>query len=159
MGALSLVYAGLVAVVSAVPSSGGAQCTSEMDCQLNGICTSSGACACDAAWTGANCSKLVSIPPPCARRWNAYHSTSCAYSAVLCMSLTSSYVHVPYVSTVQNLHPAKSGGGFGHLGSNESSWGAGVIHDAQSGKWIMCRSRARKHRKEGVARLLLMDTT
>ena len=147
MGALSLVYAGLVAVVSAVPSSGGAQCTSEMDCQLNGICTSSGACACDAAWTGANCSKLVSIPPPC------------AYSAVLCMSLTSSYVHVPYVSTVQNLQPAKSGGGFGHLGSNESSWGAGVIHDAQSGKWIMCRSRARKHRKEGVARLLLMDTT
>ena len=40
---------------------GGAPCKSDSDCQLNGVCTKR-ACACDAAWTGANCSYLFSLP-------------------------------------------------------------------------------------------------
>ena len=79
---------------------GGAKCTGPMDCQLNvrppfppspppldiiaaataaqGVCTA-GACVCDPAWRGANCSTL-------------------------------------------NILPAKMRNGFGHLGSNRSSW-------------------------------------
>lgn len=36
-----------------------------------------------------------------------------------------------------NILPAKLQNGFGHLGSNRSSWGAGVIQDPVSKKWIM----------------------
>ena len=41
-----------------------AGCESDADCQLNGICdVASGTCACDAAWTGADCASLNLIPP------------------------------------------------------------------------------------------------
>ena len=36
-----------------------------------------------------------------------------------------------------NLLPAKVQNGFGHLASNGSSWGGGVIYDPKAGKWIM----------------------
>lgn len=39
--------------------------------------------------------------------------------------------------SVLNILPAKLQNGFGHLGSNRSSWGAGVIQDPASKKWIM----------------------
>lgn len=42
------------------PEEGG--CSSEIDCQLNGVCTR-GKCVCDAAWSGnANCSTLAFLP-------------------------------------------------------------------------------------------------
>ena len=40
---------------------GGAPCNTNGDCQLNGLC-SANKCACDAAWTGANCSFLFAMP-------------------------------------------------------------------------------------------------
>eukprot|EP01079_Euglenida_sp_SAG-EU17-18_P000983 gene983-2602_t len=36
-----------------------------------------------------------------------------------------------------DLRPAALANGLGHLGSNASSWGGGVIHDPITGKWIM----------------------
>ena len=39
----------------------GAKCTEDLDCQLNGLCTV-GACVCDPAWKGANCSVLNLLP-------------------------------------------------------------------------------------------------
>lgn len=41
---------------------GGAPCTTDNDCQLNGVCSSVGACTCDAAWVGANCSFVFAMP-------------------------------------------------------------------------------------------------
>lgn len=41
--------------------SGGAPCATDLDCQLNGEC-SGGVCKCDAAWRGANCSRLALLP-------------------------------------------------------------------------------------------------
>eukprot|EP01043_Picozoa_sp_COSAG02_P007326 COSAG02_NODE_217_length_28595_cov_19.642371_28_plen_71_part_00 len=34
-----------------------AQCSSDLDCSLNGHCTS-GACVCDKPWTGVSCGEL-----------------------------------------------------------------------------------------------------
>jgi hypothetical protein len=40
-----------------------AACASDLDCSLNGVCdVASGACACDAAWTGACCTRLALLP-------------------------------------------------------------------------------------------------
>ena len=57
---------------TAKPHGGGA-CTRDDDCQLNGACVG-GACACDAAWTGHNCSYLNSFPSAGSAYRN--HSTS-----------------------------------------------------------------------------------
>lgn len=45
----------------------GRQCTSALDCSLNGDCTSGGACACSAPWKGASCGELDLLPAPPAR--------------------------------------------------------------------------------------------
>lgn len=90
-----LSVANLICVSSSII--GGSRCTTNLDCQLNGLCTN-GVCVCDAAWKGANCSSL-------------------------------------------NLQPATRANGFGHLASNRSSWGGGVIRDPKSGKWIMFLSQ------------------
>ena len=42
-------------------ATGGAPCTTGLDCQLNGVCADS-KCVCDAAFTGANCSALALLP-------------------------------------------------------------------------------------------------
>ena len=48
-------------------------CTTDDDCQLNGVCDSDGACACDDEWMGARCEQLnlqpaasltAAYPPP-----------------------------------------------------------------------------------------------
>eukprot|EP00750_Incisomonas_marina_P000948 INCI10749.1.p1 GENE.INCI10749.1~~INCI10749.1.p1 ORF type:complete len:461 (+),score=40.54 INCI10749.1:156-1538(+) len=66
-----LAAAAATLVVSASESSGVAQstpsaffsCKSDLDCQLNGICeSSSGECACDPAWGGADCGDLQLEP-------------------------------------------------------------------------------------------------
>jgi len=70
------------------------ECSTELDCQLNGIC-SDGKCVCDAAWSGSpNCSKLA-------------------------------------------LLAAKFRNGYGYLNSSTSSWGGGVIYDAESATYVM----------------------
>lgn len=53
---LSLSVAGLQLMLAAAPASEAA-CATDLDCSLNGVCTS-GACVCDAAWTGPNCNLL-----------------------------------------------------------------------------------------------------
>ena len=42
---------------------GGGACATAAQCQLNGRCAG-GTCACDAAWTGSNCSALDLLPAP-----------------------------------------------------------------------------------------------
>ena len=38
-------------------------CATDLDCNLNGICSpSTGACACDAAWDGPSCGILALLP-------------------------------------------------------------------------------------------------
>jgi hypothetical protein len=91
MSAFLLITASALSVASAL--SGGASCTSALDCQLNGACVSS-ACVCSPAWSGSDCSTLA-------------------------------------------LLPAKLVNGFGHVGSNTSSWGAGVALDPVSGQYMM----------------------
>ena len=54
MAAAAQVLAGLLAVLAAA----GAACRSDLDCSLNGVCTASGACACDAPWGGAQCASM-----------------------------------------------------------------------------------------------------
>eukprot|EP00040_Diaphanoeca_grandis_P028382 m.164279 g.164279 ORF g.164279 m.164279 type:complete len:571 (-) comp31332_c0_seq2:80-1792(-) len=39
-------------------------CSSNSDCQLNGICSDAGVCICDAAWKGENCKTLAVLPTP-----------------------------------------------------------------------------------------------
>jgi hypothetical protein len=53
-------------------TAGGAPCETDLDCQLNGECTA-GACVCDAAWRGANCSVLALLP---AKLVNGYGHTA-----------------------------------------------------------------------------------
>eukprot|EP01048_Picozoa_sp_COSAG05_P022542 COSAG05_NODE_4551_length_1467_cov_1.287281_1_plen_372_part_00 len=43
---------------------GGATCSTGLDCQLNGVCSSDHLCVCDAAWGGSNCSMLKLVSPP-----------------------------------------------------------------------------------------------
>ena len=38
------------------------RCTSALDCQLNGECSSAGACACNAGWRGEDCGELDLLP-------------------------------------------------------------------------------------------------
>jgi len=38
-------------------------CTSDEDCQLNGICSAAGKCDCDAMWEGANCESIALTGP------------------------------------------------------------------------------------------------
>ena len=51
------------AAALALAERGGAPCTTPLDCQLNGNCTA-GACVCQTAWSGANCSTLRLLSPP-----------------------------------------------------------------------------------------------
>ena len=50
-----------VAVSHAVAAAAAATCSSDLDCQLNGVCQS-GTCHCDAAWSGASCESLRLSP-------------------------------------------------------------------------------------------------
>ena len=45
----------------AASAHGGASCSSDSDCNLNGVCTA-GACACDRGWSGASCGLLDLLP-------------------------------------------------------------------------------------------------
>jgi hypothetical protein len=38
------------------------KCASKLDCELNGVCTSGGACSCNSGWTGATCGMLNLLP-------------------------------------------------------------------------------------------------
>lgn len=50
-------------------------CTSDLDCQLNGVCSAKGACQCDAAWSAPDCGQLRLYPgtiayhPPNTTAW------------------------------------------------------------------------------------------
>lgn len=50
------------AVMSALDRTGGDACSGPLDCQLNGVCNTTGQCECGAAWTGGNCSRLNLLP-------------------------------------------------------------------------------------------------
>ena len=54
----------LVALAIAWPHpEGGGRCTSDAECQLNGVCDSTAhVCSCDAAWYGAHCEYLFVLP-------------------------------------------------------------------------------------------------
>ena len=71
----------LLVILLAAPAlslpDGGGPCSSDLDCQLNGECTA-GACVCDAAWTGANCSVLALLP---ARWGTGYGSMNSSVSS------------------------------------------------------------------------------
>ena len=41
---------------------GGGACSSDLDCQLAGVCTTTNTCQCDAAWHGAHCEYLATLP-------------------------------------------------------------------------------------------------
>ena len=43
-------------------------CTTDLDCSLNGLCSSSGACECDAPWTGPSCGVLEYTTTPASGR-------------------------------------------------------------------------------------------
>jgi hypothetical protein len=49
--------------ISSTPSTGGgAPCTTDADCNLNGVCGSSFKCACDPQWEGSTCGELALAP-------------------------------------------------------------------------------------------------
>lgn len=50
----------IVAVAATETTSG---CVTDEDCSLSGVCTTSGACHCNAGWTGPQCSRLDRLPP------------------------------------------------------------------------------------------------
>ena len=51
------------AAALAASAAASSPCATDLDCTLNGVC-SSGACACDAPWTGAACDKLAFAVTP-----------------------------------------------------------------------------------------------
>lgn len=53
---------------------GGAACKNDIDCQLNGLCVN-GACHCDKAWVGGNCSILNLLPAKINRGFYNINST------------------------------------------------------------------------------------
>eukprot|EP01048_Picozoa_sp_COSAG05_P015332 COSAG05_NODE_1836_length_3989_cov_3.352956_4_plen_472_part_00 len=44
------------------PASGGGQCVRDEDCSLNGVCSASQGCECDAQWDGPDCGVLALLP-------------------------------------------------------------------------------------------------
>ena len=57
---LALALALALACSASATAPAGAACATDLDCSLNGVCdASSGACACDAPWTGAACAQLA----------------------------------------------------------------------------------------------------
>merc|ERR1719174_2492712 len=55
MPSLMVVCAALLPMFESAATAG--NCSSDIDCQLNGICTK-GACSCDRPWTGDHCGLL-----------------------------------------------------------------------------------------------------
>lgn len=87
--------------ISSLPQ-GGAPCTSDLDCQLNGVCGPNHQCTCVPQWTGVDCSVL-------------------------------------------NLLPAKVSNGVGSIGSNTSTWGAGIVFDPASNLYVMFHDEISEH--------------
>lgn len=56
---------GAAAAVAACCAAAAASCTTDVQCSLNGACRS-GACVCDAPWSGPQCASLQvkPLPPP-----------------------------------------------------------------------------------------------
>jgi hypothetical protein len=55
-------------------------CSSDIDCQLNGACTSSGTCACRPGWTGSDCGQLDFLPAPTTHAFYRNDSASWGFS-------------------------------------------------------------------------------
>ena len=75
---LLAVLLGVIHSASSLPT-GGAPCTADGDCQLNGLCTAGG-CVCDAAWKGANCSTLNLQPAKFGNGFGRCHPRGLAFS-------------------------------------------------------------------------------
>ena len=54
----------LLSTAALLASASGRTCTSDLDCALNGVCTTAGRCACDAAWEGEQCERFAFVPGP-----------------------------------------------------------------------------------------------
>ena len=65
MGRVEILRAIVFALALALAPSlrAAAQCASDLDCALNGLCAA-GACACDAPWSGPNCATLAFAVTP-----------------------------------------------------------------------------------------------
>ena len=64
---LLLIFSTTVTVATIQDAAGGAagaSCRSDLDCQLNGACTSSNVCVCDKGWHGDDCGTLNLDPTP-----------------------------------------------------------------------------------------------
>jgi hypothetical protein len=48
-----------------------AACTGNLDCALNGVCSSAGQCECDAQWEGEQCERFAFVPGPSAADLNS----------------------------------------------------------------------------------------
>jgi hypothetical protein len=51
----------VVVMLMTAPPPVAATCSSDLDCSLNGLCTS-GRCECDAAWEGSQCERFATLP-------------------------------------------------------------------------------------------------
>jgi hypothetical protein len=72
--AVKMVVAAIVLVGPAIVATT-ASCTNDMDCSLNGVCTS-GSCHCDPAWNGSACDRLATLPTDRAQPVAAYGGDS-----------------------------------------------------------------------------------
>ena len=62
---LALAAAAAAAAAAGAAAAAPAPCASDLDCALNGACSeSTGLCACDVGWRGADCSMLDLLPTP-----------------------------------------------------------------------------------------------
>ena len=117
----------LVAAVATTAERGGAKCTQNLDCQLNVRPALIVATALVVTLAALSCAQDSSVP--CMRLGG---QGLCTAGRCVCDPAWKGAN-----CSVLNVLPAKLQNGFGHLGSNRSSWGAGVLQDPASKKWIM----------------------
>jgi hypothetical protein len=78
-GASSLWLLSVGIFVFSAAASGGGYCESDLDCQLNGICSAEKLCTCDVAWRGANCSVLNLLPAKLNSGFGSMNSSSSSW--------------------------------------------------------------------------------
>ena len=121
-------------------ASGTAACTSNADCELNGVCTHQ-QCHCNPGWVGPSCGTLDVLPAPVAGVWPAYRPNASSP-----ISFPRQYATPPppslFLSSsllVQNhsVHSDPACAVCVALGRYEPvSWGFTAVQDAKTKKYL-----------------------
>lgn len=92
-----------------------AQCSTDLDCSLNGVCLS-GACSCDPAWTGTCCTSLNLLPAPVASSYR--HANTSTWGGNIVQTKDGLY-HM----WVAEMYPAGVNGDPGAGSCGLTTWG------------------------------------